>query len=498
MDPSSHKFYHKHEPDSRESLETYYSGDPDTTFKDDLLKFPVEKMHNAFSMGHMTGNLLIDISAGPIIHHLYSACEFFKEIILMRTNEQCIMEIMKWHDDRTGAFCWGHTAAHVTDLEGTSDQCEAKEMRLKSAITHVVKFDPETESLTDLIGVPQADCIITSFLLDVISKDEEDYVRNLRKILELLKPGGHLVLLGARHTSYYTVGGHKYHVFRYDETCKSKHLYKQQTAAVRVTEAHCHYWTFLSAYLETYFCGHPDMAFKDDTLSYPLEKLHNAFDMGHITGKILIDISAGPLIHLLYSACKFFQEIILMRTNEKCIMEIMKWLDDRTGAFCWGHVAKHVTDLEGKSHECEAKEMKLKSAITRVVKFDPESEDLTDPIGVPQADCILTAVLLDKICKDQDDYRRNLRKILKLLKPGGHLILIGTINASYYTVGVHRFHSFTYDENFVSSTLVAEGMTILQCEVTPRTSESLLITIRNTVVFCSSRLANRSRLKVKY
>ncbi|XP_068099291.1 indolethylamine N-methyltransferase-like [Hyperolius riggenbachi] len=227
--------------------------------------------------------------------------------------------------------------------------------------------------------------------------------------------------------------------------------------------------------LERYYSGNPDMAFKDDFLKFPMEKLHNLFSTGHVSGKLLIDISGGAQIHHLYSACEFFQEIILMRPTEQCIMEIMKWHDDRTGAFCWGHVAKHVTDLEGKSDECEAKEMKLKSTITHVVKFDPEEETLTDLIGVPQADCIITFGLLGMICKDQDDYTRCLGKILKLLKPGGHFVLVGAINASYYTVGGHKFNLFTYDENFVKQTLVAEGMTVLQCEVDQRKSESPLI-----------------------
>ncbi|XP_068099294.1 indolethylamine N-methyltransferase-like [Hyperolius riggenbachi] len=216
------------------------------------------------------------------------------------------------------------------------------------------------------------------------------------------------------------------------------------------------------------------MAFKEDTVTFPMEQLHNAFKMGCINGEILTDISAGPQIHHLYSACEFFQEIILMRPTEKCIMEIMKWKDDRTGAFCWGHTTAHVNNLEGRSDQCEEKEMKLKSSITHIVKFDPETETLTDLIGVPQADCVITFSFLDMICKDKEDYLRNLRKMLTLLKPGGHLILLGALNASYYMVGQHKFHVFTYDETFVRNALIAEGLTVLQCQVTPKKSESHL------------------------
>ncbi|XP_068099274.1 nicotinamide N-methyltransferase-like [Hyperolius riggenbachi] len=225
------------------------------------------------------------------------------------------------------------------------------------------------------------------------------------------------------------------------------------------------------AMLETYCSENPDTPFIH-SIKLIMEKMHNAFSIGHITGKLLIDVSGGPLIHHLYSACEFFKEIILMRTNEQCIMEIRKWQNDCTGAFSWGHMTAHVTDLEGRSDESEVKEMKLKSTISQVIKFDPETESLTDQIGVPQADCVITMWLLDVICKDQDDYMRNLRKILKFLKPGGYLFLLGVDNGSYYTVGGQRFHIFTCDEHFVRNALVAEGLTILQCEVAPKKSKS--------------------------
>ncbi|XP_068099286.1 nicotinamide N-methyltransferase-like [Hyperolius riggenbachi] len=224
MDRSSYKLYHKDQPDTRPLLETYFTQDPNSVFKDDSLTDPMEKFHNAFSKGQMTGNLLIDISGMPFIHHLYSACGFFKDIILMRLNEKCILEILKWKNDLTGAFFWGHAASRVVQLEGKGDESEAKELELKSAIKQVVKCEAETESLADLIGGQQADCVMTAWLLGTISENEEEYMKHMRKILDLLKPGGHLVMLSALNTSYYTCGEHRYNVFKYDENFVKKAL----------------------------------------------------------------------------------------------------------------------------------------------------------------------------------------------------------------------------------------------------------------------------------
>ncbi|XP_068099280.1 nicotinamide N-methyltransferase-like [Hyperolius riggenbachi] len=182
---------------------------------------------------------------------------------------------------------------------------------------------------------------------------------------------------------------------------------------------------------------------------------------------------------------------MLMRTNEKCIMEILKWQGDRTGAFCWGHAATHVVKLEGKSDDdSEAKELKLKEAITRVVKFDTDTESLADLIGGQQADCVISAWLLGMISENEEEYIWNLRKMIELLKPGGHLIILGITNASYYTCGEQKFHVFKYDENFAKKALVGEGMTILQCEATPRKSKSHLIDFDN-VLFITACKQNK-------
>ncbi|XP_056399888.1 indolethylamine N-methyltransferase-like isoform X1 [Hyla sarda] len=218
-------------------------------------------------------------------------------------------------------------------------------------------------------------------------------------------------------------------------------------------------------YLEDYFSDKPDMAFGDDTLIFPMENLTKTFAEGHMKGDVLIDLSAGPMVHHLYSACDFFRHIIVLKVTDRCILELKRWLDTRTGAFDWGHATKLHVEKENKSDQLQDKEEKVRSAVQHVMKCDLEKENMMDPIVLPPADCIISAGLLDKISKDQDDYRRYLRKFSGLLKPGGHLILLGALDMTYFTVGKDKFHFLTYDEDFVRKTLVGEGFVIDYCKV---------------------------------
>ncbi|XP_063797913.1 indolethylamine N-methyltransferase-like [Pseudophryne corroboree] len=209
---------------TEEQLETYLSSKPDMVFRDDSIKFPMECLHRAFSEGHIKGDLLIDISYGSFIHHLYTPSEYFKQILVLKCSEQCIMELNKWINTLTGAFDWSHIIEYIKCLEGNSDQCQDKDMTLKTEITKIMKCDIDNENLTDPEVLPPADCVISIGMLDIVSKDQDDYINNFKKFVKLLKPEGYLILIGLLNTTFMMVGQDKIHVFRYEEKFARKVL----------------------------------------------------------------------------------------------------------------------------------------------------------------------------------------------------------------------------------------------------------------------------------
>ncbi|XP_056400846.1 indolethylamine N-methyltransferase-like [Hyla sarda] len=240
-------------------------------------------------------------------------------------------------------------------------------------------------------------------------------------------------------------------------------------------------------HLDDFFSDKSDMVFGEDALIFPIENLTNIFTRGHIKGDVLIDLSPGSFIHHLYAANEFFQHIIVLKVSDRCILELKRWLDTRTGAFDWGHATKLHVGIKGNSDQLQEKEEKLRSTIPHVVKCDLDKENLTDPMVLPPADCIISVWLLDVICKDEDDYRRYLRKFSRMLKPGGHLILIGCLGYSQYIIGKEKFHAFTYDEGFVRKALVGEGFVIDYCKVKKRTAVSDLVDYKDLICLAAHK-----------
>ncbi|XP_044138042.1 nicotinamide N-methyltransferase-like [Bufo gargarizans] len=217
MDSSTHKLYHKDSFDSRELLEVYFSDEDEIVFRDDTLLFPIESLRKTFASGHINGEILIDLSIGSIPHHLYSCCEFFKDIIVLKASDRCIMELKRWVNAHTGAFDWSHAAKLHVDTEGNSDELQEKNEKLKSAIHQIVKCDLEKPNITGLIVLPPADCVISAWLLDAVCKEKEDYIRYLSKFSGLLKPEGHLILIGVVDATFFTNKKDRFHLFNYNE-----------------------------------------------------------------------------------------------------------------------------------------------------------------------------------------------------------------------------------------------------------------------------------------
>ncbi|XP_077314082.1 indolethylamine N-methyltransferase-like [Lithobates pipiens] len=217
MDSTTHKLYHVHGMDSRSHLDMYFSNKEDMIFAEDTLKFPMAMFHYQFSTGRAEGTFLIDISLGSVIHHLYSAAKFLKKIVLLRFQEKCIMEMNRWLHDRTGAYDWSHTSSAAAELEGMRDQLQEKEMCLRSSIKQILKCDFEQENITSPVLLPLADCIISVGILEIISKNEDEYMKNLEKTIKLLKPGGQLLIIAMTDATYWVVGAERFHCFKCNE-----------------------------------------------------------------------------------------------------------------------------------------------------------------------------------------------------------------------------------------------------------------------------------------
>ncbi|XP_064158166.1 nicotinamide N-methyltransferase-like isoform X2 [Anguilla rostrata] len=197
----------------------------------------------------------------------------------------------------------------------------------------------------------------------------------------------------------------------------------------------------------------------DDFLPFVLQKLHETFSSGNIKGKKLIDIGCGPTIHGIISASKCFEEIVVSDFTDSNRREIEKWLRNEEGCFDWRPTIEFVCELEG-GRSPEEVEQRLRQIVKQVRRCDVRQENPFHPLTMEPADCILSSLCLEAACKDLETYRRALRSIAALLKPGGVLVLIGVLNESFYFVGQEKFSCLVLSQSFIEETLRNLGFSI--------------------------------------
>ncbi|XP_069804374.1 nicotinamide N-methyltransferase-like [Dendropsophus ebraccatus] len=205
---------------NRTFLQTYFSTSSKTVFVEETINFLIRSLHDALASGKFKGKTAYDISVGSIIHQLYTICDYYPEITILKLNGGLITELTKWLNADSDVFDWSFTSNLVNELKGTCDT----EGKLKNSIEKIMTFDLQIDNPLDLALLQPADCVITAWLLDVTCKDQNEYIKGFRKTTKLLRPGGLLIYIGCLNTTYYTVGKERLCVFTYDESFLRKNL----------------------------------------------------------------------------------------------------------------------------------------------------------------------------------------------------------------------------------------------------------------------------------
>lgn len=114
------------------------------------------------------------------------------------------------------------------------------------------------------------------------------------------------------------------------------------------------------------------------------------------------------------------------------------------------------------------KAAKLRQVITDVLPIDVHRTQPLDLDALPPAgaDCLVSCFCLESVSPDLVTFTKALGHIQRLLKPGGHLLLIGALGESYYfgAPGV-KIPVVPLDEAQVCASLRESGYTLIRLEV---------------------------------
>ncbi|XP_077359642.1 phenylethanolamine N-methyltransferase [Festucalex cinctus] len=233
-----------------------------------------------------------------------------------------------------------------------------------------------------------------------------------------------------------------------------------------------HYQRFdPAAYLQyNYTPPRADFDRKDSIVPWKLACLHRAFTEGDIGGKLLVDIGTGPTLYQVLSACEVFERVVLTDFLEANRKELRRWLQGEEGCgLDWTPYMQHVCELEGRRASAwTEKAAKLRRAIAAILPIDVHRPQPVEPGALPAAgaDCLVSCFCLESVSPDLAAFTRALGHIGTLLRPGGHLLLIGALEESFYLGGPGvKIPVVPLGEADVCASLNASGYTLIRLEV---------------------------------
>ena len=184
----------------------------------------------------------------------------------------------------------------------------------------------------------------------------------------------------------------------------------------------------------------------------------------------ILDYGSGPSILTAISAAAKASEIILSDYTEGNRASIRQWLDNSTSAIDWSVYFRYVVvELEGKTEsDIASRKEQVRKLTKAVVPCDITQDPPIESGYQRQYDVVVTNLVLVCSSRSQKDYLNNLKKLIKMVKPGGRIMISdperSDTEGGFYVVGGVKFITASVTSDFVIEALKNAGFDDILCK----------------------------------
>lgn len=160
-----------------------------------------------------SGLRVLDYGAGPVMCDVIPAASKASEIVMAEYTRNNRTFLRQWLDDDPKAFDWSpYFSYFVQELEGKSEEeVTLRQELVRKVVKDVVQCDINEDPPIQRGYDQLYDVLITSFVLEGVSKDCRDFSLKIQKFSNLIKPGGTILYYGLENTlGYYPIGDRKF------------------------------------------------------------------------------------------------------------------------------------------------------------------------------------------------------------------------------------------------------------------------------------------------
>lgn len=172
--------------------------------------------------------IILDFGGGPTIYQLIAAASRTKEIHYSDFLENNRKEIKKWIKNNPESFNWSNFTRRILELEGNKNISEKdildRENETKNKIKKIISCDAKKDNPIELNK--KYDVISVQFVAESITDSRKEWEKYMKNILNILKPGGFLIMSTIKGAQCYKVGNKYFPSVNIDEDDVKKLLIK--------------------------------------------------------------------------------------------------------------------------------------------------------------------------------------------------------------------------------------------------------------------------------
>jgi len=221
-----------------------------------------------------------------------------------------------------------------------------------------------------------------------------------------------------------------------------------------------------------------------------LQFLHDVTQSERFKGSKVLEIGSGATVHNIAALSSKFSTIVQSDYVLDNVNELKRW-HAGTSTLDWSQFLDIVLRLEGKDKYIEKSrrelEGRIRNSVKSVVRGDllsdsVLSEDELTPETTPPFDVIVSVLCLETVAKDFDGYVAILKRLNKLLRQGGGILICGYENGSPWQIGESVFHHVKLTLKQITDAVEKSGFGNCVAKTLPKSESEYAYDYEN--VFC--------------
>ena len=211
---------------------------------------------------------------------------------------------------------------------------------------------------------------------------------------------------------------------------------------------------------------------EDGRSKFYLDCFHEFYQQYHTqwdhTKARLLEFGGGPVIVPLISAAPFVSGIVFSDHAESGRKAVQLWKDNDPKAHNWMPYIAHVVNILERNADSEAalvRERILRNRLHSIVSCDINADEgklLGCGVVQERFDIISLNGCVETAVNSSSQYLTCLAKLKTLLKPGGLLIGVQLLDATWWKVQDETYNCFPITEDMVTASLQQAGFSILE------------------------------------